>query len=500
MSDQKYQHYRKLPSVHKIITKLENNDNIRILQEQTGTENITVIIRQVLDKARQNIAAAEAAKPWILPPEEFAAGLWSWIENETVSMLRKRAAGLRPLINATGVILHTNCGRALLAPAVADFVREQACCYSNLELDVWSGERGSRYDHVERLLCDLTGAEAALVVNNNAAAVLLVMNTLAAQREVLVSRGELVEVGGSFRMPGIIEAGGAKLVEVGTTNKTWLKDYETAISPESALLLKVHTSNYIIEGFTQSVSGKELVKLGQEWQIPVVEDLGSGTFYDGVNLGLPAEPTIGDSIKTGFSLVTFSGDKLLGGPQAGIIIGKSALIARLRNNQLLRVLRIDKLSLAALEGTLRIYKKGRAEEIPVWKMLGYSIADLQTKARLLESRLQKNGSLSVELQTNFSRVGGGAWPAAKLPTWVCAVRPNQGSAEDLQQFLRQGEIPILARIHKDWVLLDVRTLLDNDLEKIAGRLQDWQPDSAQTGRVLEPRKDKSRRKTALEEC
>ncbi|MHB8124341.1 MAG: L-seryl-tRNA(Sec) selenium transferase [Desulfitobacteriaceae bacterium] len=474
MADEKYQRLRELPAVHEVILGLESNNEIKtLLSENARTQRLTNIIRQVLQKARQNISVAKLSKPWILPLNEFTLGLWTWLENEVVTNLKKSVTSLRPVINATGVILHTNCGRALLAPSVAKFVQEQACHYSNLELNVETGERGSRYDHVEKLLCDLTGSEAAVVVNNNAAAVLLIMNTFASHKEVIVSRGELVEVGGSFRIPEILKAGGARLVEVGTTNKTWLKDYESAIGSDTAMLLKVHTSNYRIEGFTHTVPERELINLGQKWKIPVVEDLGSGTFYDGMILGLPAEPTIAASIKVGFSLVTFSGDKLLGGPQAGIIIGKSELVERLRSNQLTRALRIDKLSLAALEGTLQIYKQGKIEEIPVWQMLGLSLDELENRAKLLESFLQKNSNLIVELQKNISRVGGGAWPTVELPTWVCAIRPKNGSVDDLERFLRRGTLPILARIHKDWVLLDVRTLLENDGPEIVERLSYW---------------------------
>ncbi len=473
MVDDKYRRLRELPAVHEVTTRLESNNEITNLLNNEGTQRLTNIIRQVLQKARRNISIGELAIPWTLPLEEFTFGLWIWIENNVVINLKKPVTSLRRVINATGVILHTNCGRALLSPSIADFVWEQACHYSNLEFNVETGERGSRYDHVEKLLCDLTGAEAAIVVNNNAAAVLLIMNTFAANKEVVVSRGELVEVGGSFRIPEILKAGGAKLVEVGTTNKTWLKDYKSAIGSDTAMLLKVHTSNYRIEGFTHTVPERELIMLGQSRGIPVVEDLGSGTFYDGESLGLPNEPTIAASIKVGFSLVTFSGDKLLGGPQAGIIIGTKELVERLRSNQLTRALRIDKLTLAALEGTLQIYKQDKIGEIPVWQMLGLSLEELERRARLLENSLQENSYLIVELQKDFSRVGGGAWPTVKLPTWVCAIRPKNGSVDDLERFLRLGTIPILARIHKDWVLVDVRTLLADDGREIVERLTHW---------------------------
>jgi len=340
-------------------------------------------------------------------------------------------------------------------------------------LNIETGERGSRYVHVEALLCHLTGAEAAMVVNNNAAAVLLMMNTFAQGKDVIVSRGELVEVGGSFRIPEVLKAGGAKLVEVGSTNKTWLRDYEAAIGPETALFLKVHTSNYRVEGFTHSVSGAELVALAEKRGLPVMEDLGSGSFFDGTNLGFPIEPTIEQTVKAGLSVVTFSGDKLLGGPQAGIIVGKRTFIECLRANQLTRALRVDKLTLAALEGTLLLYENGEIEDIPVWRMLSLPLDTLKLVASELVVALESNLAITVELKEDFSQVGGGAWPTVNLPTWVCAIRPKHGSVTELEAFLRLGPVAILARIHKDWVLIDGRTLLSGDGEDIVRRLEEW---------------------------
>jgi len=425
-------------------------------------------IRQVLQKAREN-ASQNITDSF----QDFESSLWAWLKSQLLQELTHPETSLRRVINATGVVLHTNCGRALLAPSVARFVAEQAERYSNLELNIETGERGSRYVHVEALLCHLTGAEAAMVVNNNAAAVLLMMNTFAQGKDVIVSRGELVEVGGSFRIPEVLIAGGAKLVEVGSTNKTWLRDYEAAIGPDTALLLKVHTSNYRVEGFTHSVSGAELVELGDKKDLPVMEDLGSGSFFDGTNLGFPLEPTIGQAVKAGLSLVTFSGDKLLGGPQAGIIVGKKTFIERLRKNQLTRALRIDKLTLAALEGTLRLYENGGIEDIPVWRMLSLPLDTLKSAASELVAALQVNSDIIVELKEDASQVGGGAWPTINLPTWVCAIRPKQGSVIELEEFMRLGPVAILTRIRKDWVLIDVRTLLAGDMEDIIQRLEEW---------------------------
>ena len=469
MDREKQRRLRALPAVHEVISRLEQEAEFSpFLTNGRQLPRLTQGVRQVLQKARENVN-----RNFTDSFAEFESSLWTWLKGQLLQELSRPETSLRRVINATGVVLHTNCGRALLVPEVARFVAEQAERYSNLELNIESGERGSRYVHVEALLCRLTGAEAAMVVNNNAAAVLLMMNTFAQGKEVIVSRGELVEVGGSFRIPEVLKAGGAKLVEVGATNKTWLRDYEAAIGPETALLLKVHTSNYRLEGFTHSVSGTELVELGKMRGLPVMEDLGSGSFFDGTSLGFPIEPTIEQTVKAGLSLVSFSGDKLLGGPQAGIIVGKRTFIERLRANQLTRALRIDKLTLAALEGTLRLYENGGIEEIPVWKMLSLPLDTLRSAASELVAALDSNQTIVVELKEDVSQVGGGAWPTVALPTWVCAIRPRKGSVIELERFLRLGPVAILSRIHKDWVLIDVRTLLSGDALDIVRRLEMW---------------------------
>lgn len=479
MDEGKLQRLRALPAVHEILAELQGLDEFaKFFIEEGGVSNVTYAVRHFLTKARGEIMRSEDAYPWKLAGTDFGEAIQKWLKQEVYHELVNPAMSLRRVINATGVVLHTNCGRAVLAPKVARFVAAQAERYSNLELDVDSGERGSRYVHVEEILKQLTGAEAAMVVNNNAAAVLLVMNTLAQGKEVIVSRGELVEVGGSFRIPEVLKAGGARLVEVGSTNKTWLKDYENALGPETALLLKVHTSNYRIEGFTHAVDGNELVKLGEGAGVPVVEDLGSGSFLDGTELGLPPEPTIAQLVTAGLALVTFSGDKLLGGPQAGIIVGKREYVERLRQNQLTRALRIDKLTLAALEGTLRLYEKESLEEIPVWRMLSLPVAELRLRAEELYAHISQIEELEAEIQEDYSQVGGGAWPTVNIPTWVVAVRPRHGSVEELERFLRLGQVPILSRIRKDWVLCDGRTLLAGDSEEIVSRLQAWEEKGA----------------------
>jgi len=469
VDQEKQRRLRALPAVHEVISRLELETEFSpFLTNERQLPRLTQGVRQVLEKARKNVNRNLADSF-----EEFESSLWSWLKSQLLLELTCPETSLRRVINATGVVLHTNCGRALLAPSVARFVAEQSERYSNLELNIETGERGLRYDHVEALLCDLTGAEAAMVVNNNAAAVLLMMNTFAQGKEVIVSRGELVEVGGSFRIPEVLKAGGAKLVEVGATNKTWLRDYEAAIGPDTAILLKVHTSNYRVEGFTHSVSGAELVELGDKLGLPVMEDLGSGSFFDGTSLGFPLEPTIEHTVKAGLSVVTFSGDKLLGGPQAGIIVGKRTFIDRLKKNQLTRALRVDKLTLAALEGTLRLYKNGGIDDIPVWRMLSLPLDTLKLAASELLADLAGNSDIIVELKEDASQVGGGAWPTVDLPTWVCAIRPKQGSVIELEEFLRLGPVAILTRIRKDWVLIDVRTLLGGDKEDIVRRLEQW---------------------------
>lgn len=458
---------RALPAVHEVQARLEVMEEFTAYLTNNGDKHrLTQVIRESLQKVRDQILTVQDKS---LEESE----IWPYLVKSVRQELCYKPTSLRRVINATGVVLHTNCGRALLAPEVAEFVAEQAERYSNLELDVETGERGSRYVHVEKLLCKLTGAEAAMVVNNNAAAVLLVVNTFAQNREVIVSRGELVEIGGSFRIPEVLKAGGAALVEVGATNRTWIRDYEEAIQPETGMLFKAHTSNYRIEGFTHSVTSQELVELGQKYKLPVVEDLGSGSFRDGSSLGFHPEPTIAQAVQSGLSLVTFSGDKLLGGPQAGIIIGKRELIEKLKQNQLTRALRIDKLTLAALEGTLHLYERGEEDKIPVWRMLSKPEAELRAEAELLKNGIEELAHFHVEVQADFSQVGGGAWPTEELVTWVCAMRPRQGSVQALEAYLRTFGVPILTRIKKDWVLFDPRTLLEGDREEILSILSQW---------------------------
>lgn len=371
---------------------------------------------------------------------------------------REALPSFRQVINGTGIILHTNLGRACLSEKAALAATDAARRYSNLEYTLETGSRGSRYSHVEKLLCRLTGAESALVVNNNAAAVLLTLSALTAGGQVPVSRGELVEIGGSFRVPEIMEACGAQLKEVGATNKTHLRDYERAIGPDTRAIMKVHTSNYRIVGFTETPALSDLVELGHRHDLPVIEDLGSGSLLELERFGLHGEPTVQDSIKAGVDVVSFSGDKLLGGPQAGIILGRKIYMDRLKKHPLTRAMRVDKMTLAALESTLHSYAAGKEEEIPVIAMLGAAEEELRRKAEMLHTLLTQAGITAAIIPT-AGQVGGGSVPGQDLPSWAVAFG---GNVNALEEKLRLGAIPIIGRIHEGQYLLDVRTLWVED--------------------------------------
>jgi len=382
---------------------------------------------------------------------------------------------LRRVINATGVVIHTNLGRAPLHSSAIKHLMEISKTYSNLEYDLDRGERGDRYTHVEEILCRLSGAESALVVNNNAGAVLLVLNTLAEGKEVIVSRGELVEIGGAFRIPDVMKRSGALLREVGTTNRTHFDDYQKAIGPHTALLLKVHTSNFKVMGFTSEVSLQDLVQLGREHQIPVVDDLGSGCLIDLTPYGLEKEPTVQETIKTGVDAVTISGDKLLGGPQAGIILGKKQILDLFKINPLTRALRIDKLTLAALESTLLLYfdEKTAMEEIPALSMLSLDTRRLKRRGKQLLKRLSgmANERVTFSLREDVSQVGGGALPLQELPTMAVAIKPLDFSVNSLEENLRKGDPPIISRISKEELILDMRTVFDEEIPLLAAGIE-----------------------------
>ncbi len=387
-----------------------------------------------------------------------------------------RQGSLKKVINATGVVLHTNLGRAPLSPETAEHIASLAQGYCNLEMDLEEGKRGSRYRHLESIILNLTGAEAALVVNNNAAAVLLVLNTLAKDREVIVSRGQLVEIGGSFRIPEIMALSGAKLVEVGTTNKTYISDFERAVSSDTALLLAVHTSNYRIVGFTHEVPLTELVSLGRRLDLPVVQDLGSGCLVDLSPWGLEAEPTVQECIKEGVDLVTFSGDKLLGGPQAGIIVGRKRLIDAMKQNHLLRALRVDKLTIAGLEAALGGYIAGEPQnKVPVLRMLTRNPADLETMAgrlcHAIKEELQGwDGQLEVKVIELNDKVGGGAYPLQELPGYGIEIALGF-DPEQLVHRLRTLEPALLPRIKEGAIIISVRTLQAEEMDLVPGLLR-----------------------------
>lgn len=392
------------------------------------------------------------------------------------------------VINATGVVLHTNLGRAVLSEKVKESLWHIACSYSNLEFELETGNRGSRYSHVEDIICKLTGAEAAMVVNNNAAAVMLVLSTMAKDKEVVVSRGQLVEIGGSFRIPDVMSQSGAVLKEIGTTNKTHLFDYENAFNEKTAALMKVHTSNYRILGFTKEVESEELVELGQRLNVPVIEDLGSGVLLDLQKFGLPYEPTVQSAVKAGMDVITFSGDKMLGGPQAGIIIGKKKYIKEMLKNPLTRALRIDKLTLAALETTLKLYldEEAAIKEIPVLRMLTISKEELDSKAKCLYNKLLKNldDKCSIAIIDEFSEVGGGSMPMHKIPTTAVSVTTRDLSIDQLEEALRNYSTPVVARINKDRLIIDVRTVFEDELDIIVEALS-WALDRSRLDKKLE---------------
>ena len=386
----------------------------------------------------------------------------------------KYSLSLKKVINATGTVLHTNLGRSLLSESIKDELWEAASRYSNLEYDIDKGQRGSRYTHLTETIKRLTGAEDVLVVNNNAAAVLLVLSTMAKGGEAIVSRGELVEVGGSFRIPSIMELSGADLVEVGSTNKTHLKDYEEAINENTKVLMKVHTSNHRILGFTQSIEVDELCELGKKHNIPVIEDLGSGVFIDISKYGLSYEPTVLDSIRKGADIVTFSGDKMLGGPQAGIIVGKKEYIEKMKKNQLTRALRVDKLTICALEATLRMYldeEKAR-KEIPALKMLTYTIEELEGKANDLYKEIKHLVKYAdINIEDGLSQVGGGSMPLETIASKVISITPKNINVSTLEKRLRLSDEHIIARVYDDKYVLDARTIFEDEFEVIKNELE-----------------------------
>ena len=449
-----------LPSVDRLRTL----DFVSTLVDAHGRESVTQAIRALLADKRQTIldgAAPEAV--WPIGEQ--------WIEADLRKRLEAAAASrLRRVFNLTGTVLHTNLGRALMPDEAIEAVAQAMRCAVNLEFDLDSGGRGDRDDLLEELLRDLTGAQAATQVNNNAAAVLLALNTLAVKKEVIVSRGELIEIGGAFRMPDIMARGGVKLVEVGTTNRTHLRDYEQAIGPGTALIVKVHTSNYAIQGFTAQVAETELAALAHQHNVPLMVDLGSGSLVDLAQYGLPKEPTARESIEAGADLVTFSGDKLLGGPQAGIVVGRAELIGRIRKNPLKRALRVDKMTLAALEAVLRLYRNPEklAQRLTTLRLLTRLRPEIEALGETLATPMQRAlaGHATVELRECQTQIGSGSLPIDLLPSAALVVIPlkkghGSGTAlKKLESSFRELPIPVIGRVSQGALWLDLRCLED----------------------------------------
>ena len=454
---------RRLPAIDKLLA----TPQLSALANQHPHALMVEAAQTTVDRLRRQLLDDQAPQPSLA------------IDTVADQVARRLAELARPslcrVVNATGTLLHTNLGRAPLCAEALQAIHATARGYSNLEYDLETGQRGKRFTHIETLICKLTGGEAATVVNNNAGAVMLCLAALAGGRSALVSRGELIEIGGSFRIPDIMAASGVTLVEVGTTNKTHLEDYQNAIDSETALILKVHTSNYRILGFTEAVSGEQLAELAHQQDLPVLEDLGSGLLLNLTRYGLPREPTVREALESGVDLVTFSGDKLLGGPQAGLIVGRRELVDRVRRHPMARALRSDKLTLAALEATLRLYlepETARAR-IPTLTMLASDPPSLKLRCEALLPRLQESLADHAEGQiiAATATVGGGALPLAELPGWVIALTPKTLSVNALTTRLRSARPPVVGRVHDDRLLIDPRTLQEDDTEPLLQALQ-----------------------------
>ena len=464
--DQKQQSLlRKLPGVDHVLELWDRAEPVKDVPRALLVRSI----RTTLDRLRARILAGDE----LLNETVFGDNQLVHLAAEAIN--KSMEFNLKRVVNATGVVIHTNLGRSLLPESVARHVAEISSRYSNLEFDLQKGARGSRYSCVEEILCEISGAEAAMVVNNNAGAVFLSLETLAKGKEVIVSRGELVEIGGSFRIPDVMARSGARLVEIGTTNRTHLPDYEEAIRDETALLLKVHTSNYSMVGFTADVSLKDLVALGARYHLAVMKDLGSGNFVDFSRYGLINEPTVQEAVATGADVVTFSGDKMLGGPQAGIIVGRKDALDRIKKNPINRALRIDKMTLAALEATLHLYRdESKAiSAIPTLRMLTLPAKVIANRARRLLNQLKKPGDKRLEavIVSASSRVGGGALPLQELPTKCVAVRIEGRSANRIDLIMRQATPPIVGRIENDLFVMDMRTVQDEEIAIIASTFE-----------------------------
>lgn len=454
----------------KLLSGLPSVDEM--LKSEQGAEWLNTYPRRyVLQAIRETIDSKR---------KEIIDGLTVDLSEERIKadiervIARLASFSLKPLINATGIVIHTNLGRSILSERVLENIKKVSESYSNLEYDIDKGKRGKRYTHIKRILREVTGAEDALIINNNAAAVLLCLNTLSKGKEVIVSRGELVEIGGSFRMPDVMTASGAVLREVGTTNKTHLYDYENAINENTSLLLKIHKSNYKIVGFADEVSIEDLAKLGEKHNIPVAFDLGSGCLIDLKPFGIHDEPSVKEIVKTGVDLTTFSGDKLLGGPQGGVIVGKKEYIERIQKNPMTRAMRIDKLTLAGFEATLMEYidEENVVQNIPTLRMLLQRPEEINKRAKGIARRLKAEiKSARIAVVSDSSRAGGGSLPEVDLPTYAVSLKADVLSVNELEERLRKGTPPIIARIKGDSLIIDARTVRDRDIDMLVRKLK-----------------------------
>ena len=456
--------YRSIPKVDVL---LENPDIVTLI-ENHHRDVVVDVIREEIDKLRNFIKENDDVN---LIEEKIN----NLIENIKISTEKVYSYNIKKVINGTGTILHTNLGRAIISKKHADYLSEVVTSYSNLEYNLEEGRRGERYSHFEKLICKITGAEAAMAVNNNAAAVMLVLSSMAAEREVIVSRGELVEVGGKFRIPDVMKSSNAHLVEIGTTNKTHLEDYEDAISENTGAFLKVHTSNFKILGFTESVSIEELCKLGREKDIPVIEDIGSGVLIDLSKYGLEYEPTVQDSIKAGVDVVSFSGDKLLGGPQAGIIVGKKKYIDKMKKNPLTRAFRIDKFTATILEMIFHEYlnEEDAIKNIPVLSLITKDLKEIEKNTNDLFNKIEKLKDVAgINVEDTLSQIGGGSLPAERIKSKSVTIMPKNISTQSLEAKLRAGKNPVVGRISEEKLILDMRTVLEDEIDILAQKLID----------------------------
>ena len=455
--------YRSIPKVDVLLEDMKIKEAIETFDRDTVMD----AIREEIDSVRTLIRECDEE-------EKIRNEIEGLVLHIVQRVKKMHTPDMRPVINGTGTILHTNLGRAPISKEHLARIAEVACGYSNLEYDLEAGKRGERYSHFEKLLCKITGAEAAMAGNNNASAVMLILSSMAKGGEVIVSRGELVEIGGKFRIPDVMEQSGAHLVEVGTTNKTHYSDYAQAVTEETKAFLKVHTSNYRIVGFTDSVSIDELIPLGKEYDLPIIEDLGSGVLIDLSKYGLTYEPTVQNSIQKGADVVCFSGDKLLGGPQAGIIVGKKKYIDQMKKNQLTRALRIDKFTATALELVLQEYlsEENAVKKIPVLRMITKSKEEVEKDAKRFKRMLTaRKVKARITVCKCESQIGGGSLPLERIESMGISIHPDQMTVSRLESQMRQLDIPIIPRVVNDEILLDVRTMDEEQMRIAADELK-----------------------------